>query len=310
MADRIQVVYRDVDRTPLLYVIREMAAEHERLEVVVERVAGAKEYEEGFLRGEFDLSCEHLRFLFPARLEGHPVRCLAACQNRSASKLVAAAGVRGVADLPGKTIAVRATPATRISTIYWLKRLGLEGRVETMFVEDDHMGRWQQWRKVVSGEAHAAVVSPLYLDPAIDAGLHVLDAPPLPEIGPLFFAALGPFIARHDDALRRFMPALYRAVHTFRRDPEATLAVISGEPARLMGLKGEPALRRQYEHLRADLDERPVPRLDALATTFAMLSEGYPELPDMNPLTLWDLRYVIELEEQRFMEGLGDRAGG
>ena len=67
---------------------------------------------------------------------------------------------------------------------------------------------------------------------------------------------------------------------TFRRDPETTRAVISGEPARLMGLKGEPA-----------------PRLDALATSFAMLSEGYAELPDMNPLTLWDLRYVLELEE-------------
>ena len=307
MADRIQVVYRDVDRTPLLYVIRKMASEHERLEVAIERVPGAEEYEQGFLRGEFDLICEHLRFLFPARLEGHPVRCLSACQNRSANTLVAREEIRGVDDLPGKTIAVRATPATRLSATHWLKHLGLEGRVQTLFVEDDAVGRWQQWRKVVSGEAHAAVSSPLYLDPAIDAGLHVLDVPPLPEIGPLFFAALGPFIAQHEDPLRRFMRALYRAVHTFRREPETTLAIMSGEPARLMGLGDEPALRKQYQRLRDNLDERPVPRLDALAATYAMLSEGYTKLPEMNPLALWDLRYVLELEEQHFMEGLMGR---
>jgi hypothetical protein len=100
------------------------------------------------------------------------------------------------------------------------------------------------------------------------------------------------------------MRALYRGLDTFHRSRDAALAIISGEPARLMGLRGGQEVELQYERLRQNLDERPIPRLDALTTTFAMLHEGYMPLTGMNPLSLWDLHYVCELEEDRFMERL------
>ncbi|HTE87176.1 MAG TPA: ABC transporter substrate-binding protein [Dehalococcoidia bacterium] len=306
--DGIQLVYRDVDRTPLLYVIRAMAMQRENLEVDIRKVSDGEDYEQGFLRGEFDLICEHLRFLFPARLAGHPVRCLAACQNRSSQKLLACDGINSLEDLIGKTVAIRAAPSSRISATYWLRHLGLEGRVQTLNIDDAAVGRWQQWRKVASGEASAVVCSPLYQDAALNAGLHDLDAPPLPEIGSIFFAALGPFIDQHEDTLRRFLRALYRAVHTFHHDRKTAMAIVSGEPARLMGLRDLVEIERQYERLRENLDERPIPRLDALTTTYAMLDDGYMPLGGMNPLTLWDLHYVLELDEERFMEQLaGDK---
>ena len=74
----MQIAYRDVDRTPLLYLLKEAASKHEGLEIEFVQVQGGAEYERRFLAGDFDLICEHLRFLFPARLAGHPVRCLAA----------------------------------------------------------------------------------------------------------------------------------------------------------------------------------------------------------------------------------------
>jgi ABC-type nitrate/sulfonate/bicarbonate transport system substrate-binding protein len=302
--DSVEVVYRDVDRTPLLYVLRAMALQHENLEVEIRQVSGSEDYEQGFLRGEFDLICEHLRFLFPARLAGHPVRCLAACQNRSSEVLLVGPGIAALEELTGRAVAIRATPASQISATYWLKHLGLKGQVQMLIVEDDEVGRWQQWRKVTSGEADAVVCSPLYQDAALSAGLHVLDVPSLPEIGSIFFAALGPFIARNEDKLRRFMRALYRAVHTFHHDRKTATDIMSGEPAQLMRLRDDAHHERLYDRLRENLDERPIPRLDALSTTFAMLNESYTPLGDMNPLSLWDLHYVLELEEQRFMERL------
>ncbi len=303
--DSIEVVYRDDDRTPLLYVLREQAAKHEGLEVQIRKVFSSEEYEQGFLGGDFELICEHLRFLFPAKLEGHPVRCLATCQNWSNEKFLVRPDINDLGDLVGHTVAIRATPSSQISGNHWLKRLGLEGKVQVLVVDDNDIGRWQQWRKVESGEADAVIGSPLYLDEALAAGLKVLDIRPLPEIGALFFAALGPFVSANEGKLRRFFRALYRALYTFHHDPQSTIAIMSGEPARLMHMSGQPdVIKKQYERLRDGYDERPVPRLDALETTFAMLNAGYARLDDLNPLSLWDLHYVIELEEERFLERL------
>ena len=46
----MQIVYRDADRTPLLYVIQEMAAAHEELMVAVDQVSDGDAYEQGFLQ--------------------------------------------------------------------------------------------------------------------------------------------------------------------------------------------------------------------------------------------------------------------
>jgi ABC-type nitrate/sulfonate/bicarbonate transport system substrate-binding protein len=302
--DRVSVAYRDHDRTPLLYVIREMAALHESLDVEFLHVPDGSAYERGFLGGDFDLICEHLRFLFPARLAGHPVRCLASCQNWSPDRLLARAGITSVNELRGSTVAIRATESSRLTALHWLRHLGLDGSIRTIIVDDREIGRWQQWRKVADGEADAVICSPLYEDAALASGLHALDVNPLPEIGSLFFAALGPFVARYDGVLRRFMRALYRAVFAFHHDPQTVLKIMAGAPARLLGLHDPISIERRYETLRAALDERPIPRLEALQTTFAMLNEAYAPLAGMNPLSLWDLRYMLELEEEQFMDGL------
>jgi ABC-type nitrate/sulfonate/bicarbonate transport system substrate-binding protein len=300
----MQIAYRDADRTPLLYLIKETAARHEGLQIDLVQVQSGAEYERRFLAGELELICEHLRFLLPARLAGHPVRCLAACQNHSGDRLLARKGIEAIEDLRGRTVAIRATESSRISGTYWLRHLGLADEVQTLIVDDANIGRWQQWRKVTTGEADAVVCSPLYKDAAIAAGLHVIDAPPLPEIGSLFFAALGSYVDSHPDLLRRFMRALYRALYAIHHDHDTVLAVMAREPARLLGLTKATEIEDRIDEIRDGLDERPIPRLDALATTFAMLSETYASLADLEPLTLWDLRFVLDLEEQRFMDQL------
>jgi len=301
---RICVAYRDVDRTPLLYAIRELEAQVRAEHVELRQVADGEVYERDFLGGELDLICEHLRFLFPARLAGHPVRCLAACQNQSGDRLLARDGIQAPAELHGGRVAVRATQSSRISGEYWLRQLGLADSVQVVVVADEDVGRWQQWRKVVSGEADAVICSPLYGGRAIAAGLHPLGVPPFKEIGSLFFAALGPFVERNGDALLRFMRSLYRALHAFNHERDAALRIVAGEPARLMGLHPGAELERRFDRLRENLSERPLPDLEALSTTIAMLDEGYAPLAGLNPLSMWDLRFVIQLEEQRFMQEL------
>lgn len=296
----IHLYYLDPDRTPFLYTVREMAARHESLNVTVDQIVGMETFEERFLRGELDVICEHSRFLYPARLKGHDVRCLAACQ-RPESKLLVAPDIGAVTDLRGKTIAIRATPQSRISGTYWMRRLGLDRDNRLLYVEDAEVGRWQQWRKVASGDAHAVIATPLYEDAALAAGLHQLHVPPLPEVGQIVFAVLASFAAAHDDALHRLVRAVYRAIDLIRGDAEAALEIMRGEPARLMRTKiaGEADLRTQYARIRDSIGPSAIPTPEALQVEFELLNEGYVPLDDLNPLSLWDMHYAIAAEEAR-----------
>ena len=51
-------------------------------------------------------------------------------------------------------------------------------------------------------------------------------------------------------------------------------------------------------------DTRPVPRLAAIASNWEQTKQEVPGLDDMDPLALWDLHYVLELEEAHFAEQL------
>ncbi len=55
--------------------------------------------------------------------------------------------------------------------------MGLEKDVSTSIVEDKEVGRWGQWKKVVSNECVATFVSRLYLSEALHADLKVLTVP-------------------------------------------------------------------------------------------------------------------------------------
>lgn len=299
----MRLAYRDDDRTPLLYVIRDQAARFEELDLELLRVPGGKEYRDGFLAGTFDLICEHFRFLLPARLAGHPIRCLAATELHAADRLVCRMPVRAAADLADKVLAVRDQESSRITLKHWLNTLGIADRVSVRTYPDGEIGRWQQWRKVIDGDADAALCSPLYLEEPLAAGLQVADIPPFAMIGPLFFATRGPVIAEREASLRRFMRALYRGIHAFRSDPDYAIVEMQRGPAELMRIDDLSQIRKQYHVLRDNLAPSPIPRPECIFNTFQMVKEVF-DIATLNPLEMWDLRFAIELEEQKFMTNL------
>lgn len=180
--------------------------------------------------------------------------------------------------------------------------------VNVRIYPDAETGRWEQWRRVASGDADFALCSPLYLEAPLAAGLHLVEVPPLAIVGPLFFATRGPVIRDNEDAVRRFVRAVYRGVHAFRNDPDYTIGIMEGGPAGLMGLEGATAIRTQYRVLRGKMAETPIPRPECILNTFQMVQEVF-DVAALNPLELWDLRYAIELEEQNFMESLSTAPG-
>jgi hypothetical protein len=77
-------------------------------------------------------------------------------------QLVVPQNFSSIEELRGKTMVVRDRGRPYAITL-WLKEMGLEKDVKTIIVKDKEIGRWKQWKKVISGECAACFVAPIYL---------------------------------------------------------------------------------------------------------------------------------------------------
>src|SRR6185295_2399517 len=148
-------------------------------------------------------------------------------------KLVVPQWVNSLDDLKGKTIAVRDLGRPHRITL-WLRKVGLEKSVKTIIVSDQDVGRWQQWRKVTSGDCAGCFMAPIYLPAALAVGLKTFPANEA-EIVSLFAQACLAEFGRHNTGLMKdYLKAVIHALALliYRRDQ--AMEIIAREPMRLM----------------------------------------------------------------------------
>ncbi len=66
----LTLAYRDDDRTPVIFAIREIAARHYDFDVRVSKVKDGDEYEAALFNGAADVLIEHLEFLYERAAKG------------------------------------------------------------------------------------------------------------------------------------------------------------------------------------------------------------------------------------------------
>ena len=71
----------------------------------------------------------------------------------------------------------------------------------------------------------------------------------------------------------------------------------------------DAAIDRLYEDVNSTMQKKPYPSTDAIYNTFALALGDYPELKDMNPVSMWDLHFLRELDDEGFIDGLYKDAG-
>jgi hypothetical protein len=175
----VRLAYRDEDRTPVIFCIKEMARRHYNVDVEVILIKPTKEYEAALFNGSCDVLIEHLEYLYPEAAHGKKVTMFCAPSLGRGLELVVPSDVKSVEAMIGKALAVRASGRPHALAL-WLRMMGLDKDVKMQIVSDDEVGRWCQWKKVVSGECIATFMSELYLPNALAAGLKVLPVPDLP----------------------------------------------------------------------------------------------------------------------------------
>jgi ABC-type nitrate/sulfonate/bicarbonate transport system substrate-binding protein len=279
-----------------------MAERHYGVAVEVLHIEPQREFEAALFDRSCDVIIEHIEYLHTEAAKGKKTTLFCAPQVQRGLKLVVPQSVNSLDDLKGKTMAVRDLGRPHRITL-WLRKVGLEKFVKPIIVPDKEVGRWQQWRKVVSGECAACFMAPIYLPAALDAGLKTFPAEEA-EIVSLFAQACLAEFGRNNPALMKdYLKAVIHALALliYRRDE--AMEIIAQEPMRLMKLTDPGELRRQVDSIAELLQVRPYPTIEAILNTDEIAAQEYGPTVD-NPLTLWDLHWLKELDDEGFIENL------
>jgi ABC-type nitrate/sulfonate/bicarbonate transport system substrate-binding protein len=298
----IRLAYRDHDRTPVIYCIKAMAEKHYGVNVEVIHIHERQAFEDALLNGRCDTIIEHIEYLYLEAARGRKVTFFCAPQLRRGLQLVVPRDFTSIDQLRGKRMAVRDLGRPFAVTL-WLRKVGLERNVETVIVTDKEIGRWQQWRKVASGECAACFVAPIYLPPALAAGLKIFPVQEAEIVSNFAQACLSSFAADNPALMKAYLQAVIHALALlmFRRDEAVEIA--TKEPMRLMEISDRAELRRQIDSIAEMLRVKPYPTVEAIVNTNAIAAHEYQAHIE-NPITLWDLHWLKELDDEGFIDSL------
>ncbi|HEY7221519.1 MAG TPA: hypothetical protein VH985_24320 [Candidatus Binatia bacterium] len=298
----VRLAYRDNDRTPVIYCINAMAERHYDLKVEVVQIEGREEFEAALFNNSCDVIIEHIEYLYAEAAKGEKVTFFCAPQIHRGLQLVVPQTFKSVEELRGKTMAVRDLGRPHTVTL-WLRKMGLEKDVRTIIVKDKEIGRWQQWKKVVSGESDACFMAPIYLPPALAAGLKTFPVPEAEIVSNFAQACLSRFASGHSELMKDYMKAVVHALALLIYKRDAAMEIIAQEPMRLMKVTNPDELRRQVNSIAELLRVRPYPTVEAILNTNEIADREYGATVE-NPLTLWDLHWLKELDDEGFIDSL------
>ena len=299
----IRLAYRDNDRTPVIFCIKEMASRNYDIDVDVLQIKGTEEYEAALFNGSADVIIEHLEYLYAEAAKGKKISIFYAPSRGGALELVASARVQRPEDLKGGMMAVRSSGQPHAVTL-WLRMMGLEKEVKTLIVEDSEVGRWGQWKKVGAGECIASFISPLYLPEAVAAGLKVLPVPEIPIVGHFAQACLSQFAKENSSLLKDYVKSVIHAFCLMILRREEALAIVRREPMKRIGITDARELERQFDSIVKGLKPKPYPTAQAIANSYEIATLEYPGAKGLNPLSLWDLHWVKQLDDEGFIDDL------
>jgi ABC-type nitrate/sulfonate/bicarbonate transport system substrate-binding protein len=256
-------------------------------------------FPEFLLEGATDFLAENYWQLQALRAKGQPLVSVATAVSTLNEKLFVHPSIRTPGDLRGKKLAIRGMGPSQLIPGLWLKDHGLADEVQAVTVSEDEVGRWGQWKKVVTGECHGTFVTNFYQDEPRAGGLKELETEPYGFIGNVTLTTVETFAASRRDDVQKLVEAAFDASHLFKHDPATAMDICMGEPAKLLKLDGRAAMERVYNILRDELSEQPIPTAEGIANTRRMALIRMPELADFNPLVMWDLSFARAAAKKR-----------
>lgn len=290
--EQLRLLYRDYDRTPYLYTLRDRARAR-GVDLVLTKAELGGRFAEFLFEGETDLLGENYWGLQVLRAEGAPIVSLATAVSMLNETLFVAPDVTTVSDLAGRPFAIRGEGPSQLIARLWLGDK-VKG-AEPIVYSEKEVGRWGQWRKVLDGTCAGTFVTNFHARDAAEAGLKALALPPYGFIGNVTLSTTEAIASDRGDALRALVAAAFDTHEMFRTDLAGVIEICRGEPRRLMEIESEAELARIVGIVGAELSPDPAPRAGGIVNTWRMRLARDPGLAAFNPMIMWDLSFAREV---------------
>jgi ABC-type nitrate/sulfonate/bicarbonate transport system substrate-binding protein len=305
---KIRIYYRAPSHVPLWKVMEEGGClDKHGLEMDLGSMEGQRtRAAEGLKSGELDIVSGNHHNLYARRaLNADPYVHVAQSNNAwRENYLVMGKGINGLQDLKGKRVAMDDYDGhTGLNVWLYLRLHGLEESRDIELVTDPKKGA-ERARAVMDGTYDATFIRAVERLRARKFGARILEVPPMAMIEGVTLTTTTTYVKHHEDEVRSLILALIDATHFFKNKKAETLAIIKKHCSELLKIRSDEEWDCFYDTQAVSLEEKPYPSIEALQNVFALAVKRNPEIKDFNPLTLWDLHYVKEIDDSGYFRQL------
>ena len=308
MAKKIRIYYRAPSHVPLWKVMEECGfLEKHGLAMEMGSLEGQrKRAAEGLKAGDLDIvSGNHHNLYARKALHGDPYVHIAQSNNAWRENfLVCGKGINGLSDLKGKRVAMDDYDGhTGLNVWLYLKQHGLEEQRDVELVTDPVKGA-ERARGVMDGKYDTTFIRAVDRLRALKFGAKILEVPPMAMIEGVTLTTTTTYVKNHEDEARALIMALIDGVHFFKTHKAETVGILKKHCSQLLKMHDDGEWDCFYETQSATLEKAPYPSIDAMQNVFALAVKRNPEIKEYNPLALWDLHYVKEIDDSGYIRRL------
>ncbi|MBI4523641.1 MAG: ABC transporter substrate-binding protein [Deltaproteobacteria bacterium] len=208
------------------------------------------------------------------------------------------AGIASIKDLKGKKIGVSG-PGQKSDLIarILLRRAGLDPVRDVEFVSAGLSPN--RIAALVKNLIQAAPITQDVASQAKRLGVNILEAKEVPVTTALLMTSRT-VINRDEDVVRRFMKGYLAAIQFFLSHKVESIAIVR----KYLTNMDPQTIENMYEEFAAQLTPVPGPNREALQSLIDSVSAGDKRARDVNPVNLFEPRFLEELKQSGFIDDL------
>ncbi len=243
---------------------------------------------------------------YGARARGEDVIYLAQSANAVIQTLAVRpeSAIEGIKDLKGKKLIVKGGHPY-LNAWLLLQQQGLNPDTEEVGLENVANGKRKAlWDVVKDGEADGVIVAGATDLLCKRNGLRLVALPRLPMIEYVSIFTTTAYVTKNEEAVIAFLKGFIEGLAFFKTNRSGSLDILHQGLSQHMEAGDDEMLSHIYEQTNAILEKKPYPTLQAIANVFEEAKHLDPQAAQVNPLSLWDLHYIRQLDDEGFIDRL------
>jgi ABC-type nitrate/sulfonate/bicarbonate transport system substrate-binding protein len=280
----------------------------------VRHIPDSAEGNEALYKGEIDIFLgNHISPMVERQNRGAKFVYLAQPSNIWPPKLIVKPWIKDVKDLRGKGFAMggggRGNHAD-LANRHMLEKAGIDLKrdgIEEVVLRTDRINWYDGYQKFLhSDDVSATLLHPPFDEIAQKDGLRILDIPEYPQIHNVTINAIRDTLEAKPEVTLAFLRAYCEAIHFFKTQKQKTVEILWEALASKLKFD-DAAIERLYEDVNSTMQKKPYPSMVAIENTYEITRRAFPEVEGMNPLSMWDLHYLRQLDDEGFIDELYKR---